>query len=53
VGGFPGLCLDNPEVKELTENFHAKLIEHYRNHPALLGYDLLRRPMSAGVGAIL
>jgi beta-galactosidase len=40
VGGFPGLCLDNPEVKTLAENFHTKLIEHYRNHPALLGYDL-------------
>jgi beta-galactosidase len=40
VGGFPGLCLDNLEVKELAENFHTKLIEHYRNHPALLGYDL-------------
>ena len=40
VGGFPGLCLDNPEVKALAENFHIKLIEHYRNHPALLGYDL-------------
>ncbi|HEY1214172.1 MAG TPA: alpha-amylase family protein [Bryobacteraceae bacterium] len=40
VGGFPGLCLDNPEVKALAENFHTRLIEHYRNHPALLGYDL-------------
>lgn len=40
VGGFPGLCLDNPEVKALAENFHTKLIEHYRGHPALLGYDL-------------
>ncbi len=40
TGGFPGLCLDNPEVKALAENFHTKLIEHYRGHPALLGYDL-------------
>ena len=40
VGGFPGLCLDNADVKALAENFHIKLIEHYRGHPALLGYDL-------------
>src|ERR1700761_3614341 len=40
IGGFPGLCLDNPEVKVLAANFHTRLIEHYRNHPALLGYDL-------------
>lgn len=40
VGGFPGLCLDNTDVKELAENFHTRLIEHYRGHPALLGYDL-------------
>lgn len=40
VGGFPGLCLDNPDLKALAENFHTKLIEHYRGHPALLGYDL-------------
>ncbi len=40
VGGFPGLCLDNADVKALAQNFHTKLIEHYRGHPALLGYDL-------------
>jgi beta-galactosidase len=40
IGGFPGLCLDNDDVKELAANFHTKLIEHYRGHPALLGYDL-------------
>jgi beta-galactosidase len=40
IGGFPGLCLDNADMKALAENFHTKLIEHYRGHPALLGYDL-------------
>ncbi|HMF78122.1 MAG TPA: beta-galactosidase [Bryobacteraceae bacterium] len=40
TGGFPGLCLDNPEVKAAAEKFLAALAEHYRNHPALLGYDL-------------
>jgi beta-galactosidase len=40
TGGFPGLCLDNPEVRAGAEKFLTTLVEHYRNHPALLGYDL-------------
>ena len=40
TGGFPGLCLDNPEVKTAADRFLTALIERYRNHPALLGYDL-------------
>jgi beta-galactosidase len=39
-GGFPGLCLDNPEVHAAAEKFLVALVEHYRHHPALLGYDL-------------
>ncbi|MCU1262235.1 MAG: Beta-galactosidase [Bryobacterales bacterium] len=39
-GGFPGLCLDNPEVRAAAEKFLVALVEHYRNHPALLSYDL-------------
>jgi len=40
TGGFPGLCLDNPEVLAEAEKFLIALVEHYRNHPALLAYDL-------------
>ncbi len=40
TGGFPGLCLDNPEVRAAAERFLTALIERYRHHPALLGYDL-------------
>jgi beta-galactosidase len=40
TGGFPGLCLDNPEVRAAADKFLTALVEHYRNHPALLGYDL-------------
>src|ERR1039458_4356548 len=40
VGGFPGLCLDNPDAHAAAERFLTALIERYRNHPALLGYDL-------------
>lgn len=40
TGGFPGLCLDNEDVRTEAEKFLTALIERYRNHPALLGYDL-------------
>ncbi len=34
------MCLDNPDVRAAAEKFLTALVEHYRNHPALLGYDL-------------
>ena len=40
VGGFPGLCLDNADAHAAAERFLTALVERYRNHPALLGYDL-------------
>jgi beta-galactosidase len=40
TGGFPGLCLDNPDALKAAETFLTALVERYRNHPALLGYDL-------------
>jgi len=40
TGGFPGLCLDNEDVKALAEKFLRALVERYRNHPATLGFDV-------------
>jgi beta-galactosidase len=40
TGGFPGLCLDNAEVRAAAERFLTALVDRYRQHPALLGYDL-------------
>ena len=40
TGGFPGLCLDNEDVRALAEKFLIALIERYRAHPATLTYDL-------------
>jgi len=51
VGGFPGLCLDNPEVQAAAERFLTALILRYRNHPALLGYDLWNENTYAGGAA--
>ena len=50
VGGFPGLCLDNPEAQAAAEHFLTALIERYRNHPALLGYDIWNENTYAGGG---
>lgn len=40
VGGFPGLCLDNLDVRAAAESFLRALVEHYRDHPGLGGYDI-------------
>lgn len=41
TGGFcGGLCLDNPEGRELTAGFLRTLAERYKDSPALLGYDV-------------
>ena len=50
VGGFPGLCLDNPEAQAAAERFLTALIERYRGHPALLGYDLWNENSMNGGG---
>jgi len=41
VGGWPGLCLDNEEVREHAERFLRALVERYSDHPALGGYDVM------------
>ena len=48
TGGFPGLCLDNPDAHAMAENFLIALIEHYRGHPALFAYDLWNENTSFG-----
>lgn len=51
VGGFPGLCLDNSEAHAAAERFLTALITRYRNHPALLGYDIWNENSLNGGGA--
>ena len=40
TGGWPGLCLDNPDVRAAVEGFLTTLADRYRNHPGLGGYDI-------------
>jgi beta-galactosidase len=48
TGGFPGLCLDNEDVRAEAEKFLTALIEHYRDKPALMGYDLWNETTNHG-----
>src|SRR5262245_53385501 len=40
TGGFPGLCLDNPDVLACAGRFLTALATRYRGHPGLAGYDV-------------
>ncbi len=40
TGGFPGLCLDNEDYREAAGRFLKELVNRYRNHPGLGGYDI-------------
>ncbi|MEO7144862.1 MAG: beta-galactosidase [Bryobacteraceae bacterium] len=40
TGGFPGLCLDNDDVKARAAQFLTALVERYRGQPATLAYDV-------------
>jgi beta-galactosidase len=40
TGGFPGLCLDNEDVRALAEKFLTALVTRYRTHPATMGFDV-------------
>jgi beta-galactosidase len=39
TGGFPGLCLDNEDVRQRAEGFLTKLVERYRDHKAMWAWD--------------
>ena len=51
TGGFPGMCLDNPEVRARAEAFLKALASRYRNHPAIYGYDLWNEGNTNGGGS--
>ena len=40
TGGFPGLCLDNEDVKELAGRFLTELVNRYKDHPGMGAYDI-------------
>ncbi len=40
TGGFHTLCLDNDDVRELAGRFLTELVNRYKGHPGLGGYDI-------------
>jgi beta-galactosidase len=40
TGGHHCMCLDNPEVAEAAESFLINLVNRYKDHPGLYGYDI-------------
>ncbi|MCB1121301.1 MAG: beta-galactosidase, partial [Verrucomicrobiae bacterium] len=38
VGGWPGLCLDNDEVKDQAEKFLIAMVRRYKDHPGMGAY---------------
>lgn len=46
TGGFPGLCLDNADVRELAGRFLRELVSRYRGHP---GLGVMTFGMSVGI----
>src|SRR5689334_153491 len=52
TGGFPGLCLDNPKVRARAEAFLRELAAHYKDHPALYGYDLWNEGNTSGGASV-
>ena len=39
TGGID-MCLDNPDLRERAEEFLTRLVERYKDHPGLGGYDI-------------
>lgn len=50
TGGFPGLCLDNEDVRGHAEKFLTTMIERYKNHKALWAWDLWNEHSYPGGG---
>jgi len=42
--GSPGLCLDNPHVRERAERFLTKLALHVKDNPNFYGWDVWSEP---------
>ncbi len=38
--GGGGMCEDSPDVKKLAEEYLVAMVEHYKGHPGLYGYDI-------------
>ncbi len=44
AGGWPGLCLNHPDVRSAAEAFIRAVVDRYAGHPALWGWDVCNEP---------
>lgn len=44
AGGWPGLCLNHPDVRRAAEAFIRAVVDRYAEHPALWGWDVWNEP---------
>lgn len=44
TGGWPGLCMDNPEVAEYVCNFIYQVSKHYQNEDGVIIIDVWNEP---------
>jgi len=44
-GGFPGQCVDWPEIKESSIDFIENLVKHFSNHPSLYAWEPHNEPL--------
>ena len=55
VGGWPGLCLDNEDVRKHAEQFLAAMVKRYRNHQpwaaTMSGMNLITTATPEAAGA--
>ncbi len=52
VSGYPGLCLDNEDVRERAGAFLEALATRYKDHPGMGGYDVWNEQnMNGGAGS--
>ncbi|HEX4444120.1 MAG TPA: beta-galactosidase [Galbitalea sp.] len=43
-GGWPGLCFDNAEVRDVAGDFLTELVRRFDGHPALSTWDVWNEP---------
>ncbi|MBI2842487.1 MAG: beta-galactosidase [Armatimonadetes bacterium] len=39
-GGWPGLCYDNEDARELAEHYMRQFVTELKDHPSVMGFDL-------------
>lgn len=44
AGGWPGLCMDSPDVMETMKKFVRNISQHYKGNDTILSFDVIHEP---------